>query len=72
MRWLIPADGSIWGSSLSHPGYIMRVEPGANPPETALAEMYKVPPPGFGIRGMRYRPKRRHVGAAGQRPHREL
>jgi hypothetical protein len=47
-----PADGSIWGSSLAHPGYILRVAPGSNPPETALTEVYKIPLPGFGIRGM--------------------
>jgi hypothetical protein len=47
-----PADKTIWGSSLAHPGYIIRVDPGANPPDTALAEIYKVPLPGFGIRGM--------------------
>jgi hypothetical protein len=47
-----PADGAIWGSSLAHPGYIMRVAPGSNPPETALTELYKIPLPGFGIRGM--------------------
>src|SRR6516165_2813587 len=29
-----PADGAIWGSSLAHPGYIIRVAPGQNPPET--------------------------------------
>jgi hypothetical protein len=47
-----PFDGSIWGSSLPHPGYIVRLAPGANPPDTALAEIYKVPLPGYGIRGM--------------------
>jgi hypothetical protein len=47
-----PADGAIWGSSLAHPGYILRVAPGPNPPETALTEVYKIPLPGFGIRGM--------------------
>ncbi len=47
-----PLDGSIWGSSLPHPGYILRIDPGPNPPDTALAEVYKVPPPGYGIRGM--------------------
>jgi hypothetical protein len=47
-----PADGAIWGSNLGHPGYIIRLAPGSNPPDTALAEIYKVPPPGFGIRGM--------------------
>ena len=47
-----PLDGSIWGSSLPHPGYIVRIDPGTNPPDTALAEVYKVPLPGYGIRGM--------------------
>jgi streptogramin lyase len=47
-----PLDGAIWGSSLPHPGYIIRIDPGPNPPETALAEVYKVPLPGYGIRGM--------------------
>lgn len=45
-------DGSIWGSSLAHPGYLLRVELGSNAPETALTEVYKVPAPGFGLRGM--------------------
>ena len=47
-----PADGSIWGSNLTHPGYIIRLAPGSNPPDTALAELYRIPLPGFGIRGM--------------------
>jgi hypothetical protein len=47
-----PADGSIWGSNLEYPGYILRLAPGARPEETALAEIYRVPLPGFGIRGM--------------------
>jgi streptogramin lyase len=47
-----PLDGSIWGSSLPHPGYIIRIDPGSNPPDTALAEVYRVPLPGYGIRGM--------------------
>jgi hypothetical protein len=47
-----PADKTIWGSNLAHPGYVIRLDPGANPPDTAMAEIYKVPLPGFGIRGM--------------------
>lgn len=46
-----PLDGSIWGSNLTHPGYAVRISLGANPPETALTEIYKVPLPGYGIRG---------------------
>ncbi len=46
-----PADGSIWGSNRTYPGSVVRIDPGPNPPETALAEVYNVPLPGFGIRG---------------------
>ena len=47
-----PADGSIWGSNRSpYPGSVVRLDPGPNPPETALGEIYNVPLPGFGIRG---------------------
>ena len=46
-----PADGSVWGSNLTFPGYAVRVALGDNPPETALTEVYKVPAPGYGIRG---------------------
>ncbi len=47
-----PADGSIWGSnSFRYPGSIVRLDPGPNPPETALGEIYNVPLPGFGVRG---------------------
>jgi hypothetical protein len=47
-----PVDKTIWGSNLTHPGYVLRLDPGPNPPETALTEVYKIPLPGFGIRGM--------------------
>ena len=38
-----PADGSIWGSSVGFPGAIVRLVPGPNPSETALAEVYQPP-----------------------------
>jgi hypothetical protein len=51
-------DGSIWGSTLGFPGGIVRLSPGAHPPETALAEYYEppynnsnVPVRGFSPRG---------------------
>lgn len=54
-----PADGSIWGSSVGFPGAIVRLSPGAHPPETALAEVYqppiddpKAPLHGYSPRGM--------------------
>lgn len=52
-------DGSVWGSNFTYPGAIVRIVPGPNPPETALAELYQVPLDdqgepieGFGPRGM--------------------
>jgi hypothetical protein len=36
-------DGSVWGSVLGFPGAVVRLVPGANPPETALAEVYEPP-----------------------------
>lgn len=44
-------DGSIWGTSLGFPGAVIRLNPGPNPPETALAEVYEPPLPGFSPRG---------------------
>jgi hypothetical protein len=46
-----PADGSVWGSVRTFPGAVVRIAPGPNPSETALAEIYNIPLPGFGIRG---------------------
>jgi hypothetical protein len=48
-----PVDGAIWGTVGVFGGTaaVVRLDPGPNPPETALAEIYHVPPPGFGIRG---------------------
>jgi hypothetical protein len=47
-----PADGSVWGSVLGFPGAIVRLNPGENPPATALAEIYEPPLPGYSPRGM--------------------
>jgi hypothetical protein len=46
-----PADGTVWGTSLGFPGYIVRLNPGSDPSHTALAEIYEPPFPGFGPRG---------------------
>jgi hypothetical protein len=46
-----PVDHSIWGTSLGFPGYVVRLNPGPNPPETALAEAFEPPLPGYGPRG---------------------
>ncbi|MBI4888568.1 MAG: carboxypeptidase regulatory-like domain-containing protein [Acidobacteria bacterium] len=51
-------DGTVWGSLLGLPGAVVRLNPGANPPATALAEVYeppfnnaKAPVQGFSPRG---------------------
>jgi len=55
----VGTDGMVWGSVLGFPGGIVRLNPGTNPPETALAEYYeapwhnpKAPVSGFSPRGM--------------------
>ena len=55
----VGTDGMVWGSVLGFPGGIVRLNPGANPPATALAEYYEVPwhnpkarVEGFSPRGM--------------------
>jgi hypothetical protein len=52
-------DGSIWASTLGYPGGVVRLVPGAHPPETSLAEYYepplnnpKAPTIGYSPRGM--------------------
>ena len=38
-----PADGSVWGTQLGYPGAVLRIVPGANPPNTTLTEIYELP-----------------------------
>ena len=38
-----PVDGSVWGSIRVFPGQVVRLNPGSNPPHTALAEVYEMP-----------------------------
>ena len=52
-------DGTIWGTVLGFPGAIVRLNPGADPVNTALAEIYELPVgnpradvQGFSPRGM--------------------
>jgi hypothetical protein len=54
-----PVDGSIWGTVVAFPGGLIRLVPGSNPSQTALAEYYetpwnnpKAPTQGFSPRGM--------------------
>ncbi len=52
-------DGSVWGSVRQYPGAIVRINPGANPPSTAVSEYYELPwndqkvgQMAYGLRGM--------------------
>ena len=52
-------DDSIWGqamdvgfSRIDQPGYIIRLDPGPNPAQTSLAEVYLPPDIGYGSRGI--------------------
>ena len=36
-------DGSVWGTVLGYPGAVVRLVPGARPPETTIAEVYELP-----------------------------
>jgi hypothetical protein len=54
-----PVDDSIWGQSMDvgfsridQPGYVIRLVPGSNPSQTALAEVYIPPDIGYGARGI--------------------
>jgi hypothetical protein len=54
-----PVDDSVWGQSMDRgfsridqPGYIVRVVPGTDPANTALAEAYQPPEGTFGPRGI--------------------
>jgi hypothetical protein len=55
----VAPDGIVWGSIFTFPGGLVRLDPGPNPPSTALAEYFEVPwnnpnvpTVGFGLRGM--------------------
>jgi hypothetical protein len=41
---LAPApDGSVWGTTFGFPGALIRLSPGADPPNTAITEVFEVP-----------------------------
>jgi hypothetical protein len=54
-----PADDAVWGQSMDvglygidQPGYLIRLAPGADPARTSLAEIFRPPKEGFGLRGI--------------------
>ena len=42
-------DGAVWATSLGYPGAVVRLDPGPNPPATALAELYELPLDASGV-----------------------
>ena len=47
-----PVDDSVWGVSERYPGYLVRLKRGNHPPESCMAQVFKVPEPGFDPRGV--------------------
>jgi hypothetical protein len=50
-----PAPGEedvAWAAITNYPGYLARMTRGDNPPETCITELYRVPEPGYGPRGL--------------------
>src|SRR5438046_8570745 len=47
-----PVDDSVWGVSERYPGFLIRLQRGANAPATCMTQLFKVPEPGFDPRGI--------------------
>ncbi len=66
-------DGTVWGSSLGYPGYVVRLDPTKrDPSSTALAEDLRGPGPGLWPARLRHRLQGHRLGAAVERPHGDL
>jgi hypothetical protein len=50
-------DGSVWGTMFGFPGAIFRLTPGANPPETALTELFELPANSAGVPNVGFSPR---------------
>jgi hypothetical protein len=59
------ADGSIWGSVVGFPGAVARLNPGSNPPATALAEYYELPLDKTGVPVHGYSPRGMDIDSNG-------
>ena len=67
-----PADKTIWGSNLAHPGYVMRLDPGRQPARHGARRDLQGPAPRLRHPRHGRRPQRRRLAAARQRPYRQL
>ena len=62
-----PVDGTVWGSTLGYPGYVLRFDP-----KTKLSEVYRAAVPGLWAAWLRHRPQWRRLCAAVERSSRRL
>ena len=67
-----PVDGSVWGTSLGVPGYVVRVNPGSNPTQTATGGSLRAAIAGIRAARRRHRSQWRVLGVALERPSRQL
>ena len=55
---LAPApDGSVWGTMFGFPGAVFRLTPGANPPATALTEVFELPWNNSAVKNVGFSPR---------------
>src|SRR5712692_7943773 len=47
-----PVDDSVWGISELYPGYLVRMQRGADAPVSCKTQVFRVPEPGFDPRGV--------------------
>jgi hypothetical protein len=47
-----PVDDTVWGVAERYPGTLIRLQRGDNPPASCKAQIFRVPQPGFGPRGV--------------------
>ena len=67
-----PVDGSVWGTSLGFPGYVVRVNPGAGSDAHGADRNLRAAVAGLWAARRRHRSQRRLLGVARERPSREL
>ena len=67
-----PVDGSIWGTSLGFPGYVVRLDPGAKSSRDGLGGGLRAAVAGIWAARRRHRPQWRLLGISVERPSRQL
>ena len=67
-----PLDGSIWGSNITHPGWVIRVQPGSESVGNGVGGGLQSARAGLRHARLRHRSQRHGMGDAGERAHGEL